>query len=259
MIGTPAAETRRAVAEAAAARQHRPPAGAPARPAVGRPAAALRAGPRHRAASRSCSCSTSRSVNLDAKLRLETRLELHALQRGLGTTTVYVTHDQEEAMTLADRIAVFMEGRIAQVGTPREVFSRPTTMAVAGFIGTPQMNLLPGTWDGNAVTVAGHPLAVAQAAPTSRPVMLGVRPSDLRLAADRPAGPPRARRGSGRQRHRQPARRRPAGEDQDRPPAGAAGRRRGRARLRPRGGAPVRPRERPAPVTAPRSMPRMKR
>ena len=62
--------------------------------------------------------------NLDAKLRLETRLELHALQRALGATTVYVTHDQEEAMTLADRIAVFMEGRIVQVGTPREVFAQ---------------------------------------------------------------------------------------------------------------------------------------
>ena len=62
--------------------------------------------------------------NLDAKLRLETRLELHTLQRALGVTTVYVTHDQEEAMTLADRIAVFMDGRIVQVGTPREVFAR---------------------------------------------------------------------------------------------------------------------------------------
>ena len=60
--------------------------------------------------------------NLDAKLRLETRLELHKLQRSLGVTTVYVTHDQEEAMTLADRIAVFMDGRIVQVGTPREIF-----------------------------------------------------------------------------------------------------------------------------------------
>ena len=65
--------------------------------------------------------------NLDAKLRLETRLELHTLQRALGVTTVYVTHDQEEAMTLADRIAVFMDGRIVQVGTPRDVFARPQT------------------------------------------------------------------------------------------------------------------------------------
>ena len=121
--------------------------------------------------------------NLDAKLRLETRLELHMLQRALGTTTVYVTHDQEEAMTLADRIAVFMEGRIAQVGTPREVFAKPQTMDVAGFVGTPQMNLLPGTWQGGSVTIAGHALAVAKVAPASRDVMLGVRPNDLRIAS----------------------------------------------------------------------------
>jgi ABC-type sugar transport system ATPase subunit len=122
--------------------------------------------------------------NLDAKLRLETRLELHALQRGLGTTTVYVTHDQEEAMTLADRIAVFMEGRIAQVGTPREVFSAPTTMAVAGFVGTPQMNFMPGTWEGSSITVDGHALPLGRPAPASRNVVLGVRPSDVVLASN---------------------------------------------------------------------------
>src|SRR6187431_3393882 len=88
--------------------------------------------------------------NLDAKLRLETRLGLHKRQRSLGATTVYVTHDQEEAMTLADRIAVFMDGRIAQVGTPREVFSRPQTLDVAGFIGTPPMNLMAARWEGDA-------------------------------------------------------------------------------------------------------------
>ena len=123
--------------------------------------------------------------NLDAKLRLETRLELHQLQRSLRTTTVYVTHDQEEAMTLADRIAVFMEGQIAQVGTPREVFTRPQTMAVAAFVGTPQMNLLPGTWANNTVTVDGHRLEVAQTTATPRDVMLGVRPNDLLVG---PAG-----------------------------------------------------------------------
>ena len=121
--------------------------------------------------------------NRDAKLRLETRLELHALQRGLGITTVYVTHDQEEAMTLADRIAVFMDGRIAQVGTPREVYARPRTMAVAGFVGTPQMNLLPGTWQAGTVIVADHILPVAQVGVDRRDVVLGIRPSDLRLAA----------------------------------------------------------------------------
>ena len=123
--------------------------------------------------------------NLDAKLRLETRLELHSLQRALGATAVYVTHDQEEAMTLADRIAVFMDGRIVQVGTPREVFARPQTIDVAGFIGTPPMNLLPGVWSGGTVAVGGVALPVANATSVAREVMLGVRPNDLRLA---PAG-----------------------------------------------------------------------
>jgi ABC-type sugar transport system ATPase subunit len=76
-----------------------------------------------------------------------------------------------------------MDGRIAQVGTPREVYARPRTMAVAGFVGTPQMNLLPGTWQAGAVTVAGHTLPVAQVAADRREVVLGVRPSDLRLAS----------------------------------------------------------------------------
>ena len=125
--------------------------------------------------------------NLDAKLRLETRLELHTLQRALGATTVYVTHDQEEAMTLADRIAVFMEGRIVQIGTPREVFSKPTTIAVAGFIGTPPMNLLVGVWSGSAVTIGGHVLTVAGTAAAARAVTVGVRPNDLRIA---PSGLP---------------------------------------------------------------------
>jgi ABC-type sugar transport system ATPase subunit len=120
--------------------------------------------------------------NLDAKLRLETRLELHALQRTLGATTVYVTHDQEEAMTLADRIAVFMDGRIVQIGTPREVFARPHTVDVAAFIGTPAMNLMPGVWEGDSVAVDGHALPLTSATPSAREVTLGVRPNDLRIA-----------------------------------------------------------------------------
>jgi ABC-type sugar transport system ATPase subunit len=121
--------------------------------------------------------------NLDAKLRLQTRLELHTLQRALGATTVYVTHDQEEAMTLADRIAVFMDGRIVQVGTPRDVFARPQTVDVAAFIGTPPMNLMAGAWEGNVVRIDGRvtiPMATAQAA--GREVTVGVRPGDLRIA-----------------------------------------------------------------------------
>lgn len=120
--------------------------------------------------------------NLDAKLRLETRLELHELQRALATTTVYVTHDQEEAMTLADRIAVFMEGRIAQVGTPRDIFARPQTAAVAAFVGTPQMNLVPAVWSGDKVSILGATFQVLNATPAARPVTLGVRPGDLQIA-----------------------------------------------------------------------------
>ena len=125
--------------------------------------------------------------NLDAKLRLETRLELKKLQRSLDVTTVYVTHDQEEAMTLADRIAVFMDGRIAQIGTPREIFGKPMHASVAGFIGTPPMNLLEGTWQGHHVTIgknagAGATWTVSDTVAAARSVTIGVRPGDLRLA-----------------------------------------------------------------------------
>ncbi len=82
--------------------------------------------------------------NLDAKLRVETRAELLKLQRRLGTTTVYVTHDQVEAMTMGDRIAVMNDGELQQVGTPEEVYVRPRNVFVAGFIGSPAMNLVPG-------------------------------------------------------------------------------------------------------------------
>jgi len=125
--------------------------------------------------------------NLDAKLRLETRLELKQLQRTLGVTTVYVTHDQEEAMTLADRVAVFMDGRIVQVATPREIFSRPQQVSVAGFIGTPPMNLVPAEWRGDRVLVGGveHPVGIATDRP--REITLGVRPGELRAG---PAGIP---------------------------------------------------------------------
>jgi ABC-type sugar transport system ATPase subunit len=120
--------------------------------------------------------------NLDAKLRLETRAELRKLQRSLGVTAVYVTHDQEEAMTIADRMAVFMEGRIVQVGTPHEVFRKPATATVAGFIGTPPMNLLPAVLEGGHVQVGDSSMPVA-GGPTGerRDVTLGVRPGDLRI------------------------------------------------------------------------------
>lgn len=121
--------------------------------------------------------------NLDAKLRLETRAELRKLQRSLGVTGVYVTHDQEEAMTIADRMAVFMEGRIVQVGTPHEIFRKPANATVAAFIGSPPMNLLPAVLQGGQVRVGDAVLAVQSSAGQGPvDVTLGIRPGDLRMA-----------------------------------------------------------------------------
>jgi ABC-type sugar transport system ATPase subunit len=122
--------------------------------------------------------------NLDAKLRLETRAELKKLQRSLGVTAVYVTHDQEEAMTLADRMAVFMAGEIQQVGTPAEVFARPNSIDIAGFIGNPPMNLVPARHIGSSVIIAGHPLKTSIPVASERDVIAGIRPSALRVAPD---------------------------------------------------------------------------
>ncbi len=119
--------------------------------------------------------------NLDAKLRLETRAELKKLQRSLGVTAVYVTHDQEEAMTLADRMAVFMAGEIEQIGTPAEVFTRPNSLDVAAFIGSPPMNLIPARLAGGNVIIAGQPLATTRADLSDRNVTVGIRPSALRI------------------------------------------------------------------------------
>jgi ABC-type sugar transport system ATPase subunit len=122
--------------------------------------------------------------NLDAKLRLETRAELKKLQRSLGVTAVYVTHDQEEAMTLADRMAVFMGGEIQQIGRPADIFARPNSIEVAAFIGSPPMNLLPTRYvDGN-VMIAGHVLKTAVHTPGERDVVAGIRPGALRIAAN---------------------------------------------------------------------------
>ncbi|MFB2531519.1 sn-glycerol-3-phosphate import ATP-binding protein UgpC [Paracoccus sp. p4-l81] len=104
--------------------------------------------------------------NLDAKLRGTMRLEIKALQKRLGTTSIYVTHDQLEAMTLADRLVVLNKGRVEQIGTPLEVYRRPATAFVAGFIGSPAMNLLP------AEALPGIP--------APRGAVIGIRPEDLR-------------------------------------------------------------------------------
>jgi multiple sugar transport system ATP-binding protein/inositol-phosphate transport system ATP-binding protein len=122
--------------------------------------------------------------NLDAKLRLETRAEIKKLQRSLGVTAIYVTHDQEEAMTLADRMAVFMAGEIQQVGTPAEVFARPNSIDIAGFIGNPPMNLVPARYIDGDVVIAGHRLKTTMQASGERDVVVGIRPGALRIAPD---------------------------------------------------------------------------
>ena len=119
--------------------------------------------------------------NLDAKLRLETRGELKKLQRSLGVTTIYVTHDQEEAMTIADRMAVFMDGRIVQIGTPASIFNRPASAAVANFIGNPPMNLIEATYCGGEVQISGYALPTDFRFAGERQVLAGIRPSVIRV------------------------------------------------------------------------------
>jgi multiple sugar transport system ATP-binding protein len=133
--------------------------------------------------------------NLDAKLRMETRTELKRLHQMLGTTIVYVTHDQIEAMTLATRIAVMRNGRIEQLGTPEEVYDHPATLYVAGFVGSPPMNVLDGVVTAKGVQLDGSgaiialPARLKNAAPVGRRVKLGVRPEALRLVADAAENP----------------------------------------------------------------------
>ena len=125
--------------------------------------------------------------NLDAQLRVQTRTQISELQRRLGVTTVYVTHDQTEAMTMGDRVVVMNAGRIEQVGTPKELYDRPATLFVAGFIGSPTMNLLPGTVvaspeGGIAVRVGKNLLPVPNGVTFDHDdVVVGIRPEDLEL------------------------------------------------------------------------------
>jgi multiple sugar transport system ATP-binding protein len=124
--------------------------------------------------------------NLDAKLRVQTRTQIAALQRRLGVTTVYVTHDQVEAMTMADRVAVLKDGLLMQCATPRELFTRPTNIFVAGFIGSPAMNLVDARADSDGITVGSLtvPLTPSQrAALSSDAVVLGVRPEGWSIAS----------------------------------------------------------------------------
>ena len=114
--------------------------------------------------------------NLDAKLRAQTRLEIQKLHAELGVTSLFVTHDQVEAMTLAQRMIVTNAGRMEQIGTPEEVYARPATTFVAGFIGSPPMNLLKGRARGATLRDRAARSGLAGAAPRDGELILGVRP-----------------------------------------------------------------------------------
>ncbi|MGZ3311023.1 MAG: ABC transporter ATP-binding protein, partial [Xanthobacteraceae bacterium] len=128
--------------------------------------------------------------NLDAKLRVAMRTEIKELHQRLKTTTVYVTHDQIEAMTLADRIVVMHDGVVEQIGAPLELYDRPQNLFVAGFIGSPAMNFLNGTIRANgALEFEGAngvrlPLAAVPAGSDGRPVIYGIRPEHFVISED---------------------------------------------------------------------------
>jgi multiple sugar transport system ATP-binding protein len=123
--------------------------------------------------------------NLDAKLRVETRANIAALQARLGTTTIYVTHDQVEAMTMGDRVALLKDGILQQVDTPRNLYDSPGNAFVAGFIGSPAMNLVKVPFNGNSGTLGGMEIAIkpdAAAAARSaglKEIILGIRPESF--------------------------------------------------------------------------------
>ena len=133
--------------------------------------------------------------NLDAKLRVQMRLEIKRLQRELDVTSIYVTHDQVEAMTLADRLIVMNAGVADQIGTPMDVYERPASVFVAGFIGSPAMNFLAGkvVEGSRAIELAGTgsvrvtlPIGLVTTAAAGTPVAVGIRPEHLHPAADGP-------------------------------------------------------------------------
>ena len=120
--------------------------------------------------------------NLDAKLRVQMRAELKRIHQRLGITTIYVTHDQVEAMTLGDRIVVMSNGRVQQIGKPQDVYRRPENLFVAGFIGSPPMNLLRGHCSDGRIRLGE--LELPWSGPDAPEVAVGLRPEDLRPARD---------------------------------------------------------------------------
>jgi lactose/L-arabinose transport system ATP-binding protein len=126
--------------------------------------------------------------NLDAELRVSMRIEIARLHRELGNTMIYVTHDQTEAMTLADLIVVLRDGRVEQTGSPREIYENPANTFVAGFIGSPRMNLLTTEWAGDGtVRIGKSRIATRINGTLMKPgdrLTLGVRPEHLTVVAD---------------------------------------------------------------------------
>ncbi len=128
--------------------------------------------------------------NLDAKLRAQTRLEIRKLHADLGVTSLFVTHDQVEAMTLAQRMIVMNAGRVEQFGAPEAVYARPATTFVASFIGSPPMNLLAGRADGSRFVVGTRTLTLSRAAPRAGELILGLRPEHGNVDGSGAAGWP---------------------------------------------------------------------
>ncbi|MGC0365957.1 sn-glycerol 3-phosphate transport system ATP-binding protein [Rhodococcus sp. 27YEA15] len=122
--------------------------------------------------------------NLDAKLRVSTRSQIAALQRRLGTTTVYVTHDQVEAMTMGDRVAVLLGGRLQQVARPRELYDNPVNTFVASFIGSPGMNLITAPVEGTVAVIGDLRIPLPTGAPKRSTVVVGVRPEAWNLVGE---------------------------------------------------------------------------
>ena len=122
--------------------------------------------------------------NLDAKLRVSMRASLARLHDQLGVTTVYVTHDQVEAMTLGQRVAVMRDGRVQQVDTPQTLFNSPANLFVAAFIGSPSMNLIEADVGGGSIRFAGHSLALPTGmTPPEGHLLVGIRPTDFESGA----------------------------------------------------------------------------
>ncbi|WP_219812016.1 sn-glycerol-3-phosphate import ATP-binding protein UgpC [Vibrio jasicida] len=124
--------------------------------------------------------------NLDAKLRVQMRLEIKKLQRRLGTTSVYVTHDQVEAMTLADKLVVLNKGNVEQVGTPLEIYDTPASLFVATFIGSPSMNILDANVTVDGITIGDALLPTSTTNLDLGVVKLGLRPEHLQINQDKP-------------------------------------------------------------------------